>query len=552
MNSKLNYIYFFDLYSKRAGFFYNNNEKIGSIFGLLLTFIYIAFSLFLAINYLILTIQRNEVKVYDTSLHAQEMPFIKIDSDNLYFAFGVEDPVSMLRYIDETIYYPKVLFIERVKVDGNFETTTKKYLDYERCKEEKFGKYYQHFFITGELNNSYCLKDFDENLILEGGYKYEKMSYIRILIYPCKNTTDNNNHCKPRETIDYYMTSGHFSLLIKNFGLDPYNYFTPIVPTLQDVYTTLDRRLLRNIYVKFGITEIHTDVSVWNENIKKEKYLQYKNNFQNFQFREEKDYLAGKMLCATHLELDDSILIQRRTYTKISEIFSKIGGYMQLINTIFSLITLLINKYQTEIKLLNSIFHFNINERKMGLKFKSLDHESVNYLSSNKNLIFSSRNRNSIKRCSIKRIEFNNSKSKNQLYLMDNSSNISSVLNASYNFNNTIHVNLSKGTTPKNQNNANNSNKKVNFSKLKSNNYLPKISINYDNKSLKNKTTMFKEKLKLNLFEIICNTKNSKKNKDVEVFKLGNSFYRKRMDIVHVFTLLIITEKVLIKNKEKI
>ena len=120
MNSKLNYIYFFDLYSKRAGFFYNNNEKIGSIFGLLLTFIYIAFSLFLAINYLILTIQRNEVKVYDTSLHAQEMPFIKIDSDNLYFAFGVEDPVSMLRYIDETIYYPRVLFIERVKVNGIF------------------------------------------------------------------------------------------------------------------------------------------------------------------------------------------------------------------------------------------------------------------------------------------------------------------------------------------------------------------------------------------------------------------------------------------------
>jgi hypothetical protein len=167
------------------------------------------------------------------------------------------------------------------------------------------------------------------------------MSYIRILIYPCKNTTDNNNHCKPRETIDYYMTSGYFSLLIKDFGLDPSNYSTPIVPTLQDVYTTLDRRLLRNFYVRFGITEIHTDVSIWNENIKKEKYLQYKNNFQNFQFREEKDYLAGKMLCATHLELDDSILIQKRTYTKISEIFSKIGGYMQLINTIFSLITLL-------------------------------------------------------------------------------------------------------------------------------------------------------------------------------------------------------------------
>ena len=340
--------------------------------------------------------------------------------------------------------------------------------------------------------------------------------------------------------------------MVKNFGLNPSNFFFPILPTLQDIYTTIDKRLLKNFYIKFGITEIHTDISIFNEKIEKVKYLQYRDNFQTFQFREEEDYLDGKELCITHLELDDSVIVQRRTYIKLSDAFSKIGGYMQLMNTAFSLITLLINKYQTEIKLLNGIFHFNINEKKMGLKFKSLDHESVNYLSSNKNLIFSSKNRNSIKRSSIKRIEFNNSKSKNQLYLMDNSSNISSVLNASYNFNNTIHVNLSKGTTPKNQNNANNSNKKVNFSKLKSNNYLPKISINYDNKSLKKTATMFKEKLKLNLFEIICNTKNSKKNKDVEVFKLGNSFYRKRMDIVHVFTLLIITEKVLIKNKEKI
>ena len=551
MNSKLNYIYFFDLYSKRAGFFYNNNEKIGSIFGLLLTFIYIAFSLFLAINYLILTIQRNEVKVYDTSLHAQEMPFIKIDSDNLYFAFGVEDPVSMLRYIDETIYYPRVLFIERVKVDGIFETITKKYLDYERCKEEKFGKYYQHFFITGELNNSYCLKDFDENLILEGGYKYEKMSYIRILIYPCKNTTDNNNHCKPRETIDYYMTSGYFSLLIKNFGLDPSNYYTPIVPMLQDVYTTLDRRLLRNIYVRFAITEIHTDVSIWNENIKKEKYLQYKDNFQNFHFREEKDYLAGKMLCAAHLELDDSIVIQRRTYTKISEVFSKMGGYMQLMNTVFSLITFLTNKFQTEIKLLNSIFQFNIKEKKIGLKFKYLDHKSVNHLSLNHNLVFCSRK-------SSKNIELNNNKSKNQLITKENSSIMSSILKASYNNKkaNPNITNLIKDNIPKNANNINNAESSVNIIRaLNSKECFSKKNsiINNNDKQIKiNNTLAFKENIKLNICDVLCSAKNSKKRKDIELFRLGNSFYKKNMDIVHFFNLLTITEKVLIKDNEKI
>ena len=359
MTTKFNY-FFFDLYSKRAGFFYKNNEKIGSLFGLLLSFIFVVASIALLIHNFILTINRNEVKVYDTSIYAQEMPFVNVNSNNLYFAFGIEDPINSLRYIDETIYYPQILFIDRIKIDGRFVTTTKKILEYERCKEENFGKNYQHLFISGELNNSYCLKDFNYNLTFAGGYKYEKMTYIRIKIFPCVNSTENNNHCKSQEIIDYHLTSGYFSILLKNFGLNPSNFSYPVLPTLQDLYTTIDKRTLTNFIINFGVTEIHTDMSIFNENIKKVKYLQYRDNFQNTQFREEKDYLKGKEFCVTQLKLDDTIIIQRRTYTKISDILSKVGGYMQLMKTLFSLIALVINKFSTEVKVLNSIFNFNI------------------------------------------------------------------------------------------------------------------------------------------------------------------------------------------------
>ena len=130
MSSKFNY-FFFDMYSNRASFFYNNQEKIGSLFGLFLTIIYISTSLIILIYYLIFVFQRKEVKVYDTSIYDQEMPEIYIDSNNLYFAFGIEDPVNSLRYIDETIYYPQVLFIDRIKINGKFVTITKKSLEIE-------------------------------------------------------------------------------------------------------------------------------------------------------------------------------------------------------------------------------------------------------------------------------------------------------------------------------------------------------------------------------------------------------------------------------------
>jgi hypothetical protein len=46
---------------------------------------------------------------------------------------------------------------------------------------------------------------------------------------------------------------------------------------------------------------------------------------------------------------------------------------MQLMNTIFLLISLLINRLGAEIKILNSIFNFNLKENKVSLKYQTLN-----------------------------------------------------------------------------------------------------------------------------------------------------------------------------------
>lgn len=64
-NDSFNFLYF-DIYSKKITFFYNNKEKISSYFGLFLTIIYILVSLILFIYYFIVTIERSQMKVYDS------------------------------------------------------------------------------------------------------------------------------------------------------------------------------------------------------------------------------------------------------------------------------------------------------------------------------------------------------------------------------------------------------------------------------------------------------------------------------------------------------
>ena len=536
----------YDMYSKRIGFFFNKHEKIGSYFGLLLTLTYICASIILFIFQIIGALKRNELKVYDTTIYAQEIPMIEVDINQLYFAFALEDPLTTNRFIDEGIYTAKVAFIEKAKKNDEFVTVNTTVLDIEKCNVENFGKNYQHLFTQNELSNSYCLKDFNYTLTFAGSYKYERITYIRLRIYPCVNSTKNNFTCKPQELIDQYLSSGYFSIVIKDFGLNPSNYSFPVLPTFQDLYTTIDKRIYRNYILNFGVTQIRTDTGLINENINVKKYLQYRREIQTFSFRDEEEYYAGKSVILVQLRLDDTILVQTRSYTKISEIFSRIGGYMQLMNTAFLLISSIINKINSELKIINSIFNFNIKENKMILKLHSLNEFNLKLNPKyNKQLSFSSKG--PIK--DIKIIEYDN-RSKNELIIKDND-NIS-VLNMqndkknNENQNYTIKINKNKNLIsfeePKIQKTKpleKNQNINIDSIHLNRESFQKNLS-DINNKEINN----FKEfnELHMNIFKYYCYKKNSQKYKYIILYNKGKLFYRKKMDIVHVFSLLSILE----------
>ena len=557
MESKFDFL-FFDIYSKRASFFYNNHEKIGSYFGLSLTLIYISFSLILFIYYIVTTLRRKNIIVYDSTIFSNELPSMDINSSNFYFAFGIENKDTLNRFIDETIYYPEIVFIDRVKINGEFTTISTKTLEYEDCKEENFGENFQHLLLKGELNNSYCLKDFNSNLTLTGGFKYEKMSYIRIKIFPCRNTTKNNNHCRSQDEIDNFLSNGYLSILVKDFGLNPSNYSSPVIPTLKDLFTTIDKHLYRSMILKYGLTEVNTDEGLIFEEEKKEKYLQFREAIQTFSFLEEEDYKKGTEICLLQLRLDDIIYIQKRKYTKISEIFSRIGGYMQLFYTLFSIMALFLNKLSLELKIINSIFNFDLDKKKMALKYQSLrDFDSITIPRYNKNLIFSSRksvksNRKNSKADNRSRNFIMSNKNVSSIFKlsrekkMDDSQSSKFEINRSKNSNiqitNAINIKRVSDRKSAYKNDRNSILNKVILPKLN----LPLIAINKkeSNSSLKN----FDEKIHFNLFDYFFRKKNLSIEKQIELYKLGINFYKKRMDLIHVFTLLLITEKILLKK----
>ena len=577
-SEKLNYLDF-DIYSRRISFFYKNKEKMGSSFGFILTILYAIISIILFLIYFIKTIKRDEVSTSISTIYPSDIPSINLNNNIFYLAFGLEIPNKLNRFIDETIYYPKVSYIERIKENGVFITKSEKLLDFERCNGENFGKNYQHLFEKDEFNNSYCLKDF--NLSLIGGFKYNKMSYIRINIYPCVNNTKNNNHCKPQDIIDKYLTATYFSGTAKDIGFNPFNYSFPIVPTLQDLYTSIDKSFYKEYIMYFGLAEINTDKGFISTNINKENYIKYIKNYETFFLLDNDDYLKGKKIFSAQIRLEDNIYFINRKYTKMSEVFSTTGGYMQVIYTIFALIATLTKKISIELNLLNSLFNFDIKHKKILLSIEygkkldynfSLEKGKLNkYIpyEARKSIISKKDRRNSIiflnNAHKLKKVEteqeqspihFNNIKSINKISeegLIDIVNNIPKEKEKDKKINmNDISINRSNNNmifkedkldlnNNKKDNNDNNS--IIDEKKNRRNSNFNSFNI------LKNFDKGRRSTINFNLFDYYCFKKLTKKSTEIELFNFGINFFKSQMDIINFFNILILTQIMLTQQQ---
>ena len=569
----------FDIYSRRISFFYKNKEKIGSSLGIVLTFLYAMISITLFLYYFIRTIRKDEVTPSDSTIYPSTIPSFDINKNTFYLAFGLEHPTKFIRFIDEKIYYPEVLFVQRNKESGQFVKKEETILSIERCDVSKFGEEYQNLFQEEDLYNSYCLKDF--NLTLKGGFKFDKMSFIKINIYPCKNSSENNNHCKPQKEIDFYLTSGYFSILAKDIGLNPFNYSFPTLPLIQDIYTVIDKSFRTEFIIYYGITEIDTDIGLFTTNIKKETYLKYINNYHTIFLSENDDYLSGKEILTAQIRLQDSIYFQKRSYSKMSQVFSTTGGYMQLISTFFSLISLLTKKISLEKKLLNSLFNFNIKNKKIILCVeyqKRLDYNTT---------LNKGRDSNFIPYEAKKSIISNMRRRRNSILILDKNDTISPALKKGISKDNQILKNVQnyrnnrfkedmneifKKLSKEKEQNTNINNHSINRSKVEmlnkeENSNFNQMSEFFDRnieKKIPNNLSNFNlikdfkivdkgncATIHFNLFDYYCLRRFSKKRTEIELFKFGINFYKSQMDIINFFNIMFLTQIMLTQKSEK-
>ena len=366
-----------DMFGKEPELYYKGQTKRTSLFGTILTILFVVlYCAFFTYKFSKL-VRKNDITFYDTFTYEAEPPALKITNENFFVGFALEDPKTYDTFIDESIYIPKAYFKRAEKQGDKFQWQTRE-LMLEPCKIDNFGSIYKKTFDKKDLKNNYCFSKID--FTLEGHFSYDMYSFFYIQFFPCVNTT-NKTDCKPLENIDYYLKNTFVSFQFQDIELTPNNYSYPIRPKSADVYTTVGKKLFEEIHVFFQIVDIQTDLDWWGfdeiKDIKSEKYLKYEKMAAMGNIIEEDIYETGGSFCDVTIKLSETIRTEIRTYTKLVTILGDVGGVMEVIFTLISIISSFSVDILYEISLVNNLFNFNLDKKVVILKERKDDNKKL-------------------------------------------------------------------------------------------------------------------------------------------------------------------------------
>ena len=357
-----------DMFGKEPEIYYKGRSKktswIGRFFSSSFVLIYFAFFIYKLIKML----KKTDVTFYDTFTYAAKPSVVKITNENFYGGFALEDPLTYDPFIDESVYIPKAYFKRAEKKGDNFEWKVKE-LELERCELEKFGSIYKEAFAKKGMQNFYCFKEMDFSL--EGHFSYDLYSFFFIQFFPCVNTTEKQN-CKPLEVIDYYLKNTFIDFQLQDIELTPNNYTNPFRPRAVDIYTTVGKKLFKEIHSYFQVVDIQTDLDWLGfdeiTNIKSEIYLKYDEMVIMSNIMENDIYETGESFCDFTIKLSENVRTEKRTYIKLITILGDVGGLMEVIFTLFRIVSSFSVDILYDISLVNNLFNFDLNKKIVILK----------------------------------------------------------------------------------------------------------------------------------------------------------------------------------------
>ena len=341
----------FDFFGKYPEFYIKGKAKETTLIGRILTVIFIIIYIIIISYKLHRMIHRVDITFYDSYIIDEEIPSINITNENFYSLFSIFNKNNE-PFIEETIYYPKAYFSdEEIKE-----------IELERCNLDKLGSKYKKLYKETDLiNNYYCLNRVN----------YTLKSYMNSLIFklfPCKNTTENNNHCNSKEFINEYLNGKSLIINFEDILITPLNYNEPVKERFNNLYTLVYKNFGQYLYVEMQLVKIETSTNIIGFNFFTNPKLQDFIKYDSLEIIPQPGYdlnddLNNYPICEIEFQLNDKILSEKRQYIQLIDVLGEIGGLMEIIFSFFGVICNFIGDILYVGTITNNLFSFDINRK---------------------------------------------------------------------------------------------------------------------------------------------------------------------------------------------
>ena len=361
MNIENDFLTDFDLFGKTPELYYNGKSKKSSTFGIVLTIIYIILYITFLIYKLVRMFKRIDMTFYD-SYTFKGLPSIKLTNNEFYGGFG------MGGRIDEQMYYLTVNYVRQAKVNGVWVEEENRELETEICRFEMFGPDYQEIFADQPLQNYYCIKDV-KDLVLEGYSNLERYSYFNVKFYPCVGVTKDGIPCYDYNTKKLFFTQNVIELKLQDNDLNPEDYKMPVERRQVDMNSPVFKDIFQLIYSYIQIVNIETDEDItglnfFTDTIRKEQYTRYDESFIITSPLFYGDILrTGGPIADVTLQLSAKVLTEKRQYMQLIDVLGDVGGLMEILYSLFSVVSSLVTEILYDRSLVNKLFSFDLKKK---------------------------------------------------------------------------------------------------------------------------------------------------------------------------------------------
>jgi len=344
-----------DFFGKLPELYIKGKPKQPTIIGRAFTVIFIILYIIIFAYKLYRMFIRLDITFYDSYSTTEETPSINITNENFYLLFSVYND-SGLPFIDETVYYPMAYFVE-----GDLEK-----IELERCNIDKIGSKYKQLLSEVDLDNYYCLSNVNYTLL---GY----INSIKILLFPCKNNTENNDHCKPKEIIDEYLNGKTLEVQFEDILITPLNFDSPVKERINLIYTSIFKTFGQYMYTEMQLVNIETSTNIIGFDFLSNPKTDYFIKYYSLEIIPQPGYdlndeTNNYPIVEIEFQLNEKILLEKRQYIQLIDVLGEVGGLMEIIFSFFGLLCSFVTDILYKKSIANNLFSFDLRKKMISLK----------------------------------------------------------------------------------------------------------------------------------------------------------------------------------------